>query len=88
MADNADLQPPRRNWAHSSEELVAAFRLPGGVHFALLCPFCGDIHLHGAAVAGSRGSHCLSGSKSYYLVDAGPAASTGAVARKFGKRRP
>ena len=87
-AGSAEPPPPRRNWASPTEALVAAFRLPGGRQLAVLCPYCRQLHFHGAAGFGGRVSHCFENARNYYLVDAGPAASGAAVARKFGTRRP
>lgn len=61
-----------------------------GVHLVILCPFCADIHLHGAGRPvqyGGRAPHCigLPSAASYTVVPA-PSVEIEAVLRKNLKR--
>ena len=66
------------------------------VHFIVLCPFCGDLHLHGAGGAGdgplqygNRSPHCTEIRKtsvSYEIVPA-PSVEVEDVLRNSLKRR-
>lgn len=46
--------------------VVAAWRIPGGIHLVFRCPWCGELHYHGSggrnspfgAGDGGRVSHC------------------------------
>jgi len=50
---------------------VVARRVVGEHIVAVVCPFCGDVHTHGADGIGLRLSHCLGGGQAYQLVDGG-----------------
>ena len=65
-----------------------------GIHFVILCPFCGKIHLHGAGtpggvVYGPRASHCSTPSPEVpgYMIVQPPNAEVERMLREGLRRR-